>query len=160
MISGPNTSMGGSIQPVGNLNTAGDFGLFRLHSQPLIAENVDSTPRPASNGVGSDQTVGPCSVDIVAIHGLGGTAFKTWTHDNGRLWLRDFALEEFPGARIYTFGYNSAIAFTMGTCTLRDYARSLLAAIKVQRATLEVCIYLGPANYLDIVFIVRLILIS
>jgi hypothetical protein len=132
--------MGVTVQSVSNLDNAGDFGLFRLHRQPLVTKNVGSTPDPASNSVRSDQTIGPCSADIVAIHGLGGTAFKTWTHDNGKLWLRDFALEEFLGARIYIFGYDSRIAFTMGTGTLRDFARNLLAKIKVQRATPEVCI--------------------
>jgi hypothetical protein len=81
-----------------------------------------------------DETTETFNVDIVAVHGLGGTAFKTWTHRNGKNWLRDFAPNEFPGARVYTFGYDSGFAFSRGTGTLNDFARSFLEAIKLERS--------------------------
>jgi hypothetical protein len=76
--------------------------------------------------------------DIIAVHGLGGDAFRTWTHENGTLWLRDFAPEQFPGARVYTFGYDSAFAFSQGSGMIRDFARSLLEDIRAQRTVEEV----------------------
>jgi hypothetical protein len=86
-----------------------------------------SDPRPV------DDAATTYNADIIAIHGLGGTAFKTWTHGNGRLWLRDFAPNEFPGARVYTYGYDSGFAFSKGTGTLRDFAITLLLHINIAR---------------------------
>jgi hypothetical protein len=131
--------MSGSVQPMDNSNKDDGFGLFRLYSRQLSGENAKSASGPDSNTATFDETTGPYNADIIAIHGLGGTAYKTWTHDNGRLWLRDFALDDLSGARIYTFGYDSGLAFSKGTGTLSDFARSLLSAIKLQRDTPEVC---------------------
>ncbi len=33
---------------------------------------------------------------IIAIHGLGGDAYRTWTHENEKLWLRDFLPLQIP----------------------------------------------------------------
>jgi hypothetical protein len=74
----------------------------------------------------------------VAVHGLGGDPYKTWTHENGTLWLRDIAAEQLPEARIYTFGYDSAFAFSQGTGNVRDFARSLLEALRLERVSQEV----------------------
>jgi len=134
----------GLVESVGKSNAADDFGLFRLHSRHDSHENVKSSSGPDSRVITSDVTTGPYAADIIAIHGLGGAAYKTWTHENGRLWLRDFALDEFPGSRIYTFEYDSGFAFSKGTGTLRDFARSLLEVVKLQRATPEV--RTGPRN--------------
>ena len=77
-------------------------------------------------------------VDVVAVHGLGGGAYKTWTHDNGKLWLRDFLSEDLPGARVFTYGYNSTFVFSRETGTLREYARALLEDIRCERTLPEV----------------------
>jgi len=77
-------------------------------------------------------------VDIVAIHGLGGTPRKTWTHANGKLWLKDFAPGAFPNSRIYTFGYDSGVAFSRGTGSLRDFVKNFLALLGLERASPEV----------------------
>ncbi|KAJ5981898.1 hypothetical protein N7522_013526 [Penicillium canescens] len=53
-------------------------------------------------------------IDIVAVHGLGGDSFETWTHQQTKcLWLRDLLPEskKFKNARIMTFGYDAS-AFT------------------------------------------------
>jgi hypothetical protein len=44
---------------------------------------------------------------IVAIHGLDGHRERTWTDNNGTLWLRDLLPDEVPNARIFTYGYDA-----------------------------------------------------
>ncbi|PNP78957.1 hypothetical protein FNYG_07822 [Fusarium nygamai] len=71
-------------------------------------------------------------VDIIAVHGLNGKAFKTWTQD-GKLWLADFLPLEIPYARIFTFGYDSRIAFTGSASRVDDHARNLLERLMAKR---------------------------
>ena len=78
------------------------------------------------------------NVDAVAVHGLGGGPYKTWTDESGKLWLRDLLVDDLPGARIFTYGYDSAVVFSRETSVLRDYARALLEAIQSQRTCTEV----------------------
>lgn len=72
-------------------------------------------------------------VDVVAIHGLGGDWQGTWTADNGRLWLRDFLPAEVQNARMFSYGYNSQIAFTKSVADISDVARMLLDSLKGER---------------------------
>ncbi|RYO62404.1 hypothetical protein AA0116_g5158 [Alternaria tenuissima] len=49
------------------------------------------------------------AIDIVAVHGLAGDSYSTWTDENnGKLWLRDLLPESlgFGNARVMTFGYD------------------------------------------------------
>lgn len=93
-----------------------------------------------------EQGTSKYSVDIVAVHGLGGDAYKSWTHGNGKLWLRDLLPEDLPSARVFTYGYNSAFVFSRETSTLREYARALLEDIRSERALPEVSIALFSFN--------------
>ena len=110
-------------------------GLFCLYPRDETKQESEAANTSYSGSLAPQVTEGPCNVDIIAIHGLGGSIYKTWTSDNGRHWLRDFLPNEFPEARIYSFGYDSSFAFSKGTGTLRDFAISLLEAIKLQRTT-------------------------
>jgi hypothetical protein len=71
--------------------------------------------------------------DIVAIHGLNGDPYETWTHENGRLWLRDFLPSSLPTSRVYTFGYSSEVAFTKSRGSVDQYARILLNELNLAR---------------------------
>ncbi|KAF8241838.1 hypothetical protein K440DRAFT_567796, partial [Wilcoxina mikolae CBS 423.85] len=67
---------------------------------------------------------------IIAIHGLGGHAYKIWTHhETGKLWLKDmFPNEEkFRGARVFTYGYNARTAFTNFLSSILDISNNLVA---------------------------------
>jgi hypothetical protein len=114
------------------------LGLHRLYSQEGTRVGVDISAGLSSRVAGANAASLRDKVDIVAIHGLGGTPFKTWTHENGKLWLRDFVPAQFSRARIYTFGYDSGVLFSKGTGTLDDFARIFLKAIKLERQTPEV----------------------
>jgi len=96
-------------------------GLFGLR----IIERK-SPPSPAQGSI-------RYPVDIVAIHGITGTAFSTFTADNGVFWLRDFLLDDLPGARVYSYGYDAGVFFTKAKGTLDDFALALLVDLKFKR---------------------------
>ena len=77
------------------------------------------------------------AIDFVAVHGLGGDAYRTWTHQNGYMWLHHIK-QHIPGSRIYSFGYDSGFAFSRGTGTIEEFGRSLLEYIRSIRTTSEV----------------------
>ena len=73
------------------------------------------------------------SPDIIAIHGICGDPLKTWMHESGALWLRDFLHKGISGARVFSFGYDAEVALTKSLATLDNFARSLLNNIKLER---------------------------
>lgn len=77
----------------------------------------------------------------MAIHGLNGTARKTWTDAvSGSFWLEDFLPDAFPKARIMTFGYDSGLAFTRSKAGVESFARDLLNRLRMLRSSYEVSI--------------------
>ncbi|KAK0612792.1 hypothetical protein B0T17DRAFT_583367 [Bombardia bombarda] len=94
-------------------------GLFILHPNP---HHDTSTSRITAE------------VDIVAIHGLNGTAKKTWTDpESGRFWLEDFLPGSLPNSRIMTFGYDSGLAFNRSKSGIDNFARDLLNRLRMVR---------------------------
>ncbi|KAH6849841.1 hypothetical protein B0I37DRAFT_370018 [Chaetomium sp. MPI-CAGE-AT-0009] len=93
-------------------------------SMPLerlgLIKLADSTPGPD----GGEQY----PVDIVAVHGLNGDSYSTWTHQNGSLWLKDFLPGSLPGCRVFTYGYPSQV-FSRSIADVKGYARRLLGEI-------------------------------
>jgi alpha-beta hydrolase superfamily lysophospholipase len=84
---------------------------------------------------------------LIAIHGLNGHPFHTWTFTSKKdksefLWLRDILPARFPNARIMTFGYDARFIGS-STSGIEDDARDLLeriTRIKGRRMGLAVCI--------------------
>jgi len=88
-------------------------GLFRLHV-PSSAEG--------------------CIVDIVAVHGLGGDWEETWLDSStGKMWLRDFIPIQMPKARVFSFGYNSAFAFSHSILDIDGAALDLVSRLHDER---------------------------
>ena len=80
---------------------------------------------------------------IVAVHGLGGHAMKTWTHAaTEKLWLRDFLPLAIPNARIMTFGYDSRVVDSRSILGIMENANSLLTHLGNYRNSrdLKVCV--------------------
>ncbi|KAE9366534.1 hypothetical protein N431DRAFT_281230, partial [Stipitochalara longipes BDJ] len=67
-----------------------------------------------------------CPIDIVAVHGINGGAYTTWTHSNEHFWLRDSLPEVVPGARIFSYGYPAKVFFSLEKGRIDDHARALL----------------------------------
>jgi ankyrin repeat domain-containing protein 50 len=96
------------------------YGLFALNQSPSADSRDPSKQR--------------YDVDLVAVHGLNGDAYHTWTHDDsGKFWLRDFLPGDLPGARIFSFGYPSEIALSLSVGKLEDFSRALLEDLKSVR---------------------------
>ncbi|KAF2200063.1 hypothetical protein GQ43DRAFT_441917 [Delitschia confertaspora ATCC 74209] len=75
-------------------------------------------------------------VDIVFVHGLTGNREKTWTHRNGTFWPCALLSEDFPNARIMTFGYDADVVhfWTIASSNrLDDHGKSLAYALLDQR---------------------------
>ena len=100
------------------INRTEKYGLFPL--------SLPATPS-------DDVTVeGNCSVDIVAVHGINGDAYKTWI-EGEKLWLCDFLPKDLPGSRIFSYGYPAEVFCSLSTGNLDSYSRSLLEALKRER---------------------------
>ena len=75
----------------------------------------------------------------MAVHGLGGDAFTTWTHPKSKAFLlKDFLPHQIPDARIMTFSYDADAAFGQSTAEIVDHAKSLLASLVDKREESEV----------------------
>lgn len=73
---------------------------------------------------------------ICAVHGLSANAFDTWIADNGKMWLRDFLIEDssFAKSRIMTFGYDAGLLSSHKLDDgLQTYADTLLRELILLR---------------------------
>ncbi|RDW69220.1 hypothetical protein BP6252_08240 [Coleophoma cylindrospora] len=77
------------------------------------------------------------TVDIIFVHGLGGSSRATWTFDNelSNFWPKEWLPKEpgLSGARISSFGYNGFPTDRNSSSTLNiaDFARDLLLRLKI-----------------------------
>jgi hypothetical protein len=81
-------------------------------------------------------------LDVVAIHGLTGHPFETWTYnEHGRnvLWLQDLLPNALPGANIYTYGYDADLFFSSSIVDIDSCAKALLDRLLQVREPPAVC---------------------
>jgi len=81
-------------------------------------------------------------IDIIAVHGLNGKSHSTWTSRSDAHgvvnWIQDFLPVEFPGSRIYTFGYNADLFWSQGNGDIASFAQDLLCELTKERLSREV----------------------
>jgi len=76
---------------------------------------------------------------IVAVHGLGGLVFDTWTNKRTKTcWIKDVLPDKFPHARVMAFGYNAKRINHGAEIEFLDVARQLLAGLSRKRSRPEV----------------------
>jgi hypothetical protein len=75
------------------------------------------------------------SRSIIAIHGLDGHRLRSWTADNGVLWLRDLLPGVVPRARILTYGYQASTRARVGLPNQQivAYGKDLITAVATER---------------------------
>ena len=92
------------------------FGLHLIPPYPLATGNMKED----------------VELDIVAVHGLGGDFYKTWTKkadtplENDVFWLSQLLPIALPRARVFSFGYDSQPAFSRSVATIRTFSQQLL----------------------------------
>ena len=100
------------------------FGLKVIYEPPVAATSGDQLSSPAD--------IHP--VNIIFVHGLGGSPSDTWTHPESRAFWPSL-LHEMDGvkaARILTFGYNANFTNVFrpnSVLGIADFAGQLLDAL-------------------------------
>jgi hypothetical protein len=75
---------------------------------------------------------------IIAVHGLDGHRDRTWTADNGILWLKDLLPETIPNCRVYTYGYNGNVHTSVSCKYLYDHGTTFLHKVVLARKLTKV----------------------
>ena len=76
---------------------------------------------------------------IVAVHGLNGDPFKTWTAEGSdKMWLKDPSLlpSNLKDSRILTYGYNAMVMEVLGKTSsdrILQHAQTLIAELVADR---------------------------
>lgn len=104
--------------------SAEHLGLYTLREPEINYENLNTITSPRS------------IVDVIFIHGLGGSSRKTWTHPISHgfwpTWLPDVSgLEDI---RISTFGYDAGwgrVWTPKNTLGIREFADELLGELEL-----------------------------
>lgn len=122
-IAKPKTSEYNESTAPAKTERIGQQGLF------LVSDRL-----PKSSGSGREFF----GVDIIAIHGLNGDPYKTWTDsETPCFWLGDLLPDEIPGARIFTYGYDSHLLCSKSRARISDFAETLLAHLESRRVANE-----------------------
>ena len=120
-------------------NEKGD-GLSR--SSTLIAGNQGSTGASLEGDrlfeSFTPEDIEGTEIDIVAIHGLMGNPYTTWTKGkdpHGTPWISDFLPAQLPHARVLSYGYDSSFVRSSSVAGIPEFAMNMLAWLKLKRGT-------------------------
>lgn len=106
------------------------LGLSQLNDPSMVF----STPDPSQDFPAKPATI---PIDIVFVHGLGGSARKTWTHPSSNQcwpeWL--YEREDIDNVRILTFGYDAnfkKVWAPRNSLGIQGFAQQLLYSLKLR----------------------------
>ena len=107
------------------------------------ATEVDNIGEKNSYGIKVLYSPSSAVIDIVFVHGLTGSAYTTWLHEeSGVHWPRDLIKNDITDARIMTFGYDADVV-NFWTHAAQDgisgYANDLLGSLAGHRGDINVC---------------------
>ena len=92
-----------------------DFGLQVLHEPKLL--------EPTASRI----------VNIIFVHGLGGSMRETWTHSSNTFWPTLLHEDDrFSNVRIFAFGYDANFMAASNVLGIPDFAKQLLNAFDLQ----------------------------
>ncbi|KAI9462626.1 hypothetical protein F5148DRAFT_1286402 [Russula earlei] len=114
-------------------------GIYRLSSRIAI----DSHFRGFTVVAGGTNN----KLDIIAIHGLNGHAFNSWTVDDV-MWLRDLLPEQVPDARVMLYGYTANLVDDTTVSRIKEHARLFIRSLQgleeiEKRRVIFICHSLG-----------------
>ncbi|KAK3305959.1 uncharacterized protein B0T15DRAFT_533930 [Chaetomium strumarium] len=99
------------------------------HNQGLF-----TLPFPSANW---EKTYGRPTLDVVAVHGLNGDCFTSWTGQSPSepptVWLNELLLQKLPRTRAMTFGYDASVIGNTSVAGVRGNARKLLLLLRNKR---------------------------
>lgn len=110
-------------------------GLFRTHTLATTTRRLTSQTLPQADLVGLSLVHNPdnAQVDLIFVHGLGGSSLKTWSWQRDPVnfwpaWLKDEIT--LPDLRVFTFGYTANILGPDNSMSILDFAKDLLNRIQ------------------------------
>ncbi|KAF8533057.1 hypothetical protein BDD12DRAFT_763168, partial [Trichophaea hybrida] len=76
---------------------------------------------------------------VVAVTGLAGHAFGSWTSDETQqMWLKDFLPQDIPNIRVMVYGYDSNLTgVSTDNTRLMDYRRNFIQQLQNSRSSAE-----------------------
>ena len=107
-----------------------------MSSDAISAEpgNVDRIGETNNYGIKILHDPSSAVLDIVFVHGLTGSAYSTWLHeDSGKHWPRDLIKNDISDARVMTFGYDTDASYFWEQDGISDHAKDLLDKLTRRR---------------------------
>jgi hypothetical protein len=107
-----------------------------LSSDAISAEpgNVDKIGETNDYEIKTLRDPSSAVLDIVFVHGLTGSAYSTWLHeDSGKYWPRDLIKNDISDARVMTFGYNRDASHFWRQDGISNHAEILLRKLAIMK---------------------------
>ena len=114
---------------VSRYDSVADSRFHDTENQHVAHKSSETKALPDPLGLSLVYTPSKPEVDLIFVHGLGGSSCKTWAwdRDNERFWPSWLTAEpELSNARIFSFGYNANFRGPSSTLNIIDFGKDLL----------------------------------